>query len=113
MPHRLLPAVWNLAGELHPTLKSGVIRPGARANLLVVDLDPPSLWPANDPLRSLTLSEIGPAIHALMVNGSWRGTPGDFHRSLLSSTDHSDAVREANSRLHALLKRAGLEGAAP
>ena len=82
-----------------------------RANLLVVDLDHPSLWPASDPLRSLTLSEIGPAIHALMVNGQWRGTPGDFHQSLLSSVDHRGAVEEANGRLDALLKRAGLEGA--
>ena len=111
LPHRLLPAVWNLAGELHPTLKSGIIRQGMRANLLVVDLDHPSLWPATDPLRSLTLSEIGPAIHALMVNGQWRGTPGDFHQSLLSSGDHRGAVQEANGRLDALLKRAGLEGA--
>jgi len=113
MPHRLLPAVWNLAGQLHPTLKTGEIRHGMRANLLVVDLDHPSLWPATDPLRSLALSEIGPAIHALMVNGQWRGTPGDFHRSLVSTHDHKEAVQEANARLRALLKRSGLDGLHP
>jgi 5-methylthioadenosine/S-adenosylhomocysteine deaminase len=109
-PDRMLPAVWTTAGHLHPTLKTGEIRTGQRANLLIVDLDHPSLWPACDPLRSLALSEVGPAIHALVVNGSWRGTPGDFHRSLLATTDHRAAVQEANQRLDSLLARSGFDG---
>jgi hypothetical protein len=79
-----------------------------RANLLVVDLDHPSLWPATDPLRSLTLSEVSPAIVGMMVNGSWRGALGDFQRSILDSDNHREAVTEAKGRLNALLNRAGL-----
>ena len=107
-PNNLLPAVWNLAGELHPDLTTGSIKAGARANLLVVDLSHPSVWPATDPLRSLTLSETAPAIYGMIVNGQWRGTPGNFHQSLLEATNYRYAVREANERLGALLKRSGL-----
>jgi cytosine/adenosine deaminase-related metal-dependent hydrolase len=107
-PSQLLSSVWGTAGQLHPRLRTGEISSGMRANLLVLDLDHPSLWPATDPLRSLVLSEISPAIVGMMVNGSWRGELGDFQRSILGSDDHREALTEAKGRLKALLNRAGL-----
>ena len=109
-PQQCLASVWSTPGSLHPKLRAGSIEAGHRANLLFIDPNHPSLWPATDPLRSLTLSDVGPAIHGLMVNGRWRGTPGDFHRSITQEDDAKSAIQEANERLAHLLQRCGLQG---
>lgn len=111
LPAQALESVWGVAGELHPAFKTGRIAAGYRANLMIVDPDHPSLWPGTDPLRSLVLSDVAPAIHGLLVNGQWRGELGNFHASILHAPDHALFVEEAKGRLAALLKRAGLRDA--
>jgi 5-methylthioadenosine/S-adenosylhomocysteine deaminase len=108
LPETLLASVWSAAGAWHPRAQVGRIAPGLLANLLVLDLEHPALWPATDVLRGLTMSDVAPAVHALMVAGRFRGTPGDFQRSLLAEPEYLEVRAEATARLHAHLARVGL-----
>ncbi|HEX9619942.1 MAG TPA: amidohydrolase family protein [Polyangiaceae bacterium] len=108
-PGRLLERLWRLPGALHPQLSAGELLAGRLANLAVYDVEHPSLWPADDALRSLCFSDAAPALVAVMVNGSWVGTPGaGFAQSVTASVEYRDALREAEARRRALLVRAGL-----
>lgn len=101
-PATLLSRVWGVPGRLHPRLRAGVLAEGALANLLVIDLDHPSLWPAHDPLAVLTMADVAPAIHAMYVAGRAIGQAGDFARSITQSDDYRAAREEASARLAAL-----------
>jgi len=107
-PERLLSSVWSIPGSLHPASQCGVIAPGYRANLCVYDTEHPVFWPGYDPLRSLAYSNASPAIHGMIINGEWRGTPGDFHRSIVQSDQAQEFRREADGRLRGVLERSGL-----
>ena len=104
----VLSTVWSTPGQLHPRLPVGAIAAGHRANLLVLDLDHPSLWPGRNPLRALVYGTCTGAIHGLMVSGRWIGTRGDFAGSLLRSEAWQEGIAEATARLDALLARTGL-----
>lgn len=104
----LLSTVWSTPGQLHPRLPVGAIAAGHRANLLVLDLDHPSLWPGRHPLRALIYGSCTGAIHGLMVSGRWIGARGDFAGSLLRSVAWQEGIAEATARLDALLARTGL-----
>jgi 5-methylthioadenosine/S-adenosylhomocysteine deaminase len=104
----LLGTVWSAPGALEPRLPVGELRPGALANLAVWNIDHPACWPANDPLRTLAMTDATGALHGLMVAGRWTGTLGDFHRSVVQSPEYREAHREADERLAALLRRAGV-----
>ena len=70
----VLNMVWKTPGQLDPVLNAGQISAGARANLCLWDLDHPVCWPANDPLRTLTMSDMSGALWGMMLNGRWIGT---------------------------------------
>jgi cytosine/adenosine deaminase-related metal-dependent hydrolase len=103
----LLRKVWDDAGGLHPSFRTGTIAPGALANLAVWDLDSPGCWPATDPLRALAFSNLSHALRQLIVLGEPRGTDGWFASSLVNSQGYRDARREADERLRHLWRRAG------
>ncbi len=107
-PQTLLNTVWKTPASLHPGYSSGILTVGGPANLAVWDLDHPACWPAEDPLRALTMSDMSSALSGVMTNGIWRGTLGDYARSILSSPEFRDARREAQSRLNALNATLGL-----
>lgn len=91
------------AGRLHPGFIAGRIEAGALANLMVVDLDHPNLWPSRDLSRALVFGDVGPALHALIVAGRVLGEPGRLQASLRESEAYRAALAEANQRLAALL----------
>ncbi len=101
-PAALLSRIASTPGAWHPKLRAGVIAPGALANVVVVDLDHPALWPAHDPLQALAMADPAPAIHALYVAGRPIGAAGDFHASVLRSAEYREARREASERLERL-----------
>ena len=105
----LLDTVWATPGRLHRRLAVGELRPGARANLLVLDLDHPALWPGRAPLRALVYGSCAGAIHGLMLSGQWIGQRGNFHRSLLDSDDYRSSVTEGYDRLSSILSRVGIQ----
>lgn len=98
-PAALLDRVWGTPGRLHPKLRAGVIAPGALANLLVFDLDHPSMWPAHDPLAVLAMADAARGIWAMYVAGREIGEAGNFERSILESEAYAAARREASDRL--------------
>lgn len=92
-------------GSLHPGFAVGRIEPKALANLIVLDVDHPSLWPGRDLIRALVYSDIAPALHAMFVAGRLVGTPGHFHESVLTSEAYQASKQEADARLYELLGR--------
>ncbi len=98
-PSRLLSRVWSEPGKWHPKFRAGVIAPGALANLLVLDLEHPAMWPAHEPLQALAMADTAPAIWAMFVAGRAIGSPGAFHESILRSDEYREAHREARDRL--------------
>ncbi len=106
-PQTLLDTVWQVPGRLHPKLEVGELRAGARANLCIWDADDPAWWPRTAPVRALTMGDIG-SPWGLMVDGRWIGERGDLRRSLLCSDDWREMRAEADGRLQALARRAGL-----
>jgi 5-methylthioadenosine/S-adenosylhomocysteine deaminase len=108
-PRALLDTVWRTPGQMHQHLPVGDIAPGYRANLTVWDLEHPACWPATDPLRTLTMSDVSSALWGMMINGEWRGEPGRFRESILLSDNFHGAREEADGRLKALLSRLSLD----
>ena len=98
----LLERVWSTPGRMHPKVKAGQVAPGHLANLLVWDLEHPTLWPGQRPLRSLAYGDTSQAIEAMMVGGRWLGRPSELGRS----PGYQEACREALGRLRALAARA-------
>ena len=82
----------------------GKIAAGARANMIVVDPRHPALWPGTDALRALAYGNVSAALEATIVNGVWRSI--DELRASERMEAHLD---EANVRLDAWLKRAGIQ----
>lgn len=106
-PQTLLDTVWRVPSALHPQLRTGELRRGARANLCIWDADHPAWWPRTSPVRTLTMGDIGTP-WGLMVNGRWIGRPGHLREALLGSDDWREIRTEADGRLRALAKRVGL-----
>lgn len=106
-PQTLLDTVWRVPGALHPELAVGELRGGARANICIWDAEDPAWWPRTSPSRALTMGDIGTP-WGLMVDGRWIGERGDLRRSLLSGDDWREMRAEADGRLQALARRAGL-----
>lgn len=101
----LLSRVWERPGRLHPGFRAGEIVPGALANLVVWDLDHPSMWPEHAPFRTLAMGDTTQAIHAMVIMGREIGTAGDFHRSVVHGETYRTAITEASDRLARLLDR--------
>ena len=104
----LLASVTSTPGDLHPDMPVGVIEAGRWANLQVVDLSAPSLWPGTDALQALCYAQTQPAIWGLMVRGRWIGQPGNLRGGLLETTWWKESQADAKVRLAAVLKRAGV-----
>lgn len=104
----LLASVTSTPGDLHPDMPVGVIEAGRWANLQVVDLSAPSLWPGTDALQALCYAQTQPAIWGLMVRGRWIGQPGNLRGGLLETTWWKESQADAKVRLAAVLERAGV-----
>lgn len=68
----------------------GVIEAGAAADLVLYDLDAPSLAPLNDPLQQLVFAERGRAVRTVLVAGKIVYQDGEF-----ASADAEAAIRAA------------------
>jgi cytosine/adenosine deaminase-related metal-dependent hydrolase len=101
-PEALLSRIWSVPGELHPSLRAGVLEAGALANLLVWNPDHPALWPEAG-LSTLAMGDTTAAIHALFVAGREIGQAGDFHRSLVESDAYRMALGDASQRRRRLV----------
>lgn len=101
---RLLARVMHDAGALHPAVQTGVIAPGALANLVVWNTDHPAFWPARDVPRALAMCDTTAAIHALFIGGRPIGEVGRVTESVLQSEAYRAAHREAHERLDALMR---------
>lgn len=106
-PRELLHRVWGAPGQWVPRFSTGVIAPGARAQLLVFDVDHPAFWPGADLLRGLALGGIGAALSGVIAAGRWVGEPG---RPVACLTDPTVRawIEEATRRHAELLGRAGI-----
>ena len=96
------------AGALHPAFRAGVLAPGALASLAVWDALHPRLWPLGDPLRALTHGDVDGALRALFVAGREIGERGDVAGGIQRSDAYRAHREEADRRLRALLRRAGM-----
>ena len=101
----LLGHIWQTPGGLHPGFLSGVIAPGALANLAVWDASHPSMWPGSLPLRSLAMGDTAGALWGMMGRGRWIGQPGDFAQSVVTSSSYRRALEDAQARFKALCAR--------
>ena len=106
-PRQLLHRVWGAPGTWHPALRSGVIEPGARAQLCVYDPGHPALWPGRDLLRGLALGGIAPALTGVIAAGEWVGEPGN-PAACLRDPVVREWMQEASRRHALLLERAGI-----
>ncbi len=104
----LLERVWGAPGRMHPEARAGALEPGALANLAVWDVEHPSMWPGDRPLRALSMGDTAGALQNLMVTGRWRGEHGDYAGSITRSPEYREARDEATARLRALFSRAGV-----
>jgi hypothetical protein len=100
----LLSRVWSIPGDLHPLARCGRIERRCLANLAAWDLDHPSLWPGDRPLRTLAMGDPLGALQNVMTAGSWRAEHGAM-AELTRSERYREHRREASERLAALLKR--------
>ena len=107
-PQSLLDTVWRTPADLHPEYASGRLMVGGPANLAVWDLEHPSCWPAESPVRTLAMSDVSGALFGVMTNGQWRGELGNVSQSILQSSEYGEAKREANARLASLKRTLGL-----
>ena len=89
-------------------MRAGVIQPGALANFILWDTEHPAMWPCESPLRALAYSAPSAAIQQVMTRGQWRGTRGEFQRSILDTEDYRAVFAEATARRSVLLYKAGL-----
>jgi cytosine/adenosine deaminase-related metal-dependent hydrolase len=106
-PRQLLHRVWGAPGTWHPALKTGVIEPGARAQLCVYDPGHPALWPGKDLLRGLSVGGIAPALTGVIASGEWVGEPGN-PAACLRDPVVREWIQEASRRHELLLERAGI-----
>jgi cytosine/adenosine deaminase-related metal-dependent hydrolase len=74
-----------------PTL--GRIEPGARADLVLLDLDSLVFTPLNDPLRQLALGSTTLAVSSVMVGGEWRIVNG-----VVKGVDEAAVLAEGRAR---------------
>ena len=107
-PQALLSRAWGVPGDLHPGVRAGVIAPGALANLVAWDVDHPAMWPCESPLRALAYSAPSAAIAQVMTRGLWRGSRGDYARSIIDTEDYRAVLAEATARRNVLLYKSGL-----
>jgi cytosine/adenosine deaminase-related metal-dependent hydrolase len=93
----------------------GRIAPGARADLIVVDLGRPRVYPARDPLKNLVWHATGADVAAVLVDGELLVKGGVYLRA-----DESDITRRAMAAVKhfwrlaedaGLLPSAGQDGA--
>ena len=70
----------------------GVIEEGAAADLVLYDLDAPSLAPLNEPLQQLVFAERGRAVRTVLVGGKAVYEDGTF-----ASADAEAAIRAAKT----------------
>jgi 5-methylthioadenosine/S-adenosylhomocysteine deaminase len=106
-PRQLFARLTTVPGTLHPAFRAGAIEPGWRAHLALWNLDHPSLWPADDPLRAIVMGDATPALSQLMVDGRWR-TPRDAHAAALTAEPGwFEASRVARARRDHLLAGGG------
>ena len=102
----LLHAATSVGAEALGGADLGVIAPGARADLIVIDMARPHLQPVSDPVRTLIWNARGSDVTAVMVDGRLLVEGG---RYLLA--DEAAIIRDgarAAERLWAMAETAGI-----
>ena len=84
----------------------GVIAPGAKADLIVVDMRRPHLFPVWDPLRALVWNGSGADVSAVMVDGEVLVRDGTFLRA--DANDIMDRAAGALDKLWSIAAGRGL-----
>lgn len=84
----------------------GVIAPGAKADLIVVDMRRPHLFPVWDPLRALVWNGSGADVSAVMVDGEILVRDGAFLRA--DADDIMDRAGRALDKLWSIAAERGL-----
>ena len=84
----------------------GVIAPGAKADLIVVDMRQPHLFPVWDPLRALVWNGSGADVSAVMVDGEILVRDGTFLRA--DANDIMDRAAGALDKLWSIAAARGL-----
>lgn len=106
-PESLLDKVWRIPGSIHPQFLAGRIAPQHLANLILWDLDDPSIWPSRS-LHTIAMGDSSRAIHQMICNGVFMGEDGQFEASIKRSTKYQEHLQEAKVRYASMLKRASL-----
>ena len=107
-PKELLDKVWQIPGSLHPQLQAGQIAPGHLANLVIWDLNDPSIWPSRS-LHTIAMGDTSRAIYQMICNGVFMGNDGQFESGIRHSTKFQEHLTEAKARFHSMLNRCGLK----
>jgi 5-methylthioadenosine/S-adenosylhomocysteine deaminase len=79
---------------------SGVLRPGARADLILVDLDVPHMRPIHDLVANMVHSARASDVTDVMVDGRWL-----MRENVLTTLDEGRILYEAEQRAHALVQK--------
>ena len=101
----LLDKILEGPGSFHTQFKTGTIQSGSLANIIIWDLDHPSMWPGDNVTRNLTMGDTTGAIYNMCIAGKWLGLNGNFSQSILNSDNYKFALIEANERLKKLLNK--------
>lgn len=99
---RVLAAVWDRPGRLHPQRRAGVLAPGAWAHLAVYDLAHPAFFPGADPLSTLAFADPSDALVGMMTAGSKVAPWGAEFRSSLRARGRA-AYQRAQAHLQRVL----------
>ncbi|RDB37100.1 MAG: hypothetical protein DCC88_01765 [Spirobacillus cienkowskii] len=101
----LLNKILDGPGSFHKSFKAGLIKPNYLANLIIWDLNHPSMWPGENVTRCLVMGDTTGAIYNMCIGGKWLGKNGAFCQSIIESKNYKESLLEANSRLKILLKK--------
>lgn len=110
-PESLLDIAWGRGVRRLEGDTAYGIAPGARAHLLILNPDHPSLFPEGDLTRTLAYGSTAAAIEWMIVAGRPLGRRAGLVASILDTTDYRETLIEVRKRRDELFARAKISPA--
>lgn len=81
----------------------GALKPGMKADLIIINPDTASMLPLHDPIANLVTSMHSSNVESVMCNGEWV-----MKDKVILTIDEQAVLKEAKERAQAIRKRAGI-----